>query len=179
MQTVPVIVLYGLSEIERRQLVLADNRIAANARWDMEMLRLELKDLSELTVDLRSRNRPRVMAAAPGFSPLLGGALDHMFGWRSEFAPSDEKLDLAHRRNFQGRGASASAGKCRDIISSIDHYLDRNRQIRGPAAVLSSALRRSSRGIKNPPCENTGDALSDCDHHRQEPHPRTVSDAVC
>jgi DHA1 family bicyclomycin/chloramphenicol resistance-like MFS transporter len=26
------------------------------------------------------------MAAAPGFSPLLGGALDQMFGWRSEFA---------------------------------------------------------------------------------------------
>jgi len=25
------------------------------------------------------------MAAAPGFSPLLGGALDHTFGWRSEF----------------------------------------------------------------------------------------------
>lgn len=26
-----------------------------------------------------------VMSAAPGFSPLLGGALDHSFGWRSEF----------------------------------------------------------------------------------------------
>src|SRR6266568_2099540 len=26
------------------------------------------------------------MAAAPGFSPLLGGALDHYLGWRSEFA---------------------------------------------------------------------------------------------
>jgi DHA1 family bicyclomycin/chloramphenicol resistance-like MFS transporter len=26
------------------------------------------------------------MAAAPGFSPLLGGALDHALGWRSEFA---------------------------------------------------------------------------------------------
>src|SRR3954470_15497812 len=25
------------------------------------------------------------MAAAPGFSPLLGGALDLLFGWRSEF----------------------------------------------------------------------------------------------
>src|SRR3954466_11140140 len=25
------------------------------------------------------------MAAAPGFSPLVGGALDHFFGWRSEF----------------------------------------------------------------------------------------------
>ena len=26
------------------------------------------------------------MAAAPGFSPLVGGALDHYFGWRSGFA---------------------------------------------------------------------------------------------
>ena len=26
------------------------------------------------------------MSVAPGFSPLLGGALDHTFGWRSEFA---------------------------------------------------------------------------------------------
>src|SRR5437660_5196493 len=25
------------------------------------------------------------MAAAPGFSPLVGGALDHFFGWRSAF----------------------------------------------------------------------------------------------
>jgi DHA1 family bicyclomycin/chloramphenicol resistance-like MFS transporter len=27
-----------------------------------------------------------VMSAGPGFAPLLGGALDHSFGWRSEFA---------------------------------------------------------------------------------------------
>jgi len=39
------------------------------------------------------------MAAAPGFSPLLGGALDHYFGWRSEFA-----LVAA----FAGLGALAS-----------------------------------------------------------------------
>jgi MFS transporter, DHA1 family, multidrug resistance protein len=26
------------------------------------------------------------MAAAPGFSPLVGGGLDHVFGWRSAFA---------------------------------------------------------------------------------------------
>lgn len=49
---VPVIVLRGLSEIERRQLVLADNRIALNAGWDAEMLRLELKDLTDLGADL-------------------------------------------------------------------------------------------------------------------------------
>src|SRR3990167_3063774 len=49
---VPVVVLRGLSELERRQLVLADNRIAMNAGWDLEMLGLELKDLSALGADL-------------------------------------------------------------------------------------------------------------------------------
>lgn len=49
---VPVIVIAGLSDIERRQLVLADNRIALNAGWDAEMLNLELADLSSLGVDL-------------------------------------------------------------------------------------------------------------------------------
>src|SRR6185437_4675743 len=49
---VPVIPLRGLSEVQRRQLVLADNRIALNAGWDTEMLKLELTDLSALGADL-------------------------------------------------------------------------------------------------------------------------------
>lgn len=49
---VPVIVLAGLTETQRRQLILADNRIALNAGWDLEMLHLELKDLSALGADL-------------------------------------------------------------------------------------------------------------------------------
>src|SRR5437763_15258152 len=49
---VPVIPLMGLSEVQRRQLILADNRIALNAGWDMEMLKLELTDLSALGADL-------------------------------------------------------------------------------------------------------------------------------
>jgi hypothetical protein len=43
---VPVIPLHGLTETQRRQLVLADNRIALNAGWDLDMLQLELRDLS-------------------------------------------------------------------------------------------------------------------------------------
>ena len=49
---VPVVVLKGLTELQRRQLVLADNRIALNAGWDAEMLSLELADLSGLGADL-------------------------------------------------------------------------------------------------------------------------------
>ena len=52
MPEVPVIALYGLTEVQQRQLMLADNRIALNAGWDLEMLHLELKDLSELGADL-------------------------------------------------------------------------------------------------------------------------------
>lgn len=50
--SVPAIRLVGLSEIQRRQLVLADNRIALNAGWDVDMLRLELQDLKALGADL-------------------------------------------------------------------------------------------------------------------------------
>jgi DNA modification methylase len=44
---VPVIVLDHLTESQRRALVLADNRLALNAGWDEEMLRVELAALEE------------------------------------------------------------------------------------------------------------------------------------
>src|SRR5450759_408842 len=49
---VPVVVLNGLTDPQRRQLMLADNRIALNAGWDLEMLNLELTDLTVLGADL-------------------------------------------------------------------------------------------------------------------------------
>jgi ParB-like chromosome segregation protein Spo0J len=49
---VPVIVLSGLTDLQRRQLMLADNRISMNAGWNLEMLHLELKDLAVLGADL-------------------------------------------------------------------------------------------------------------------------------
>src|SRR5712671_110096 len=33
---VPVIVLYGLTDVQRRSLILADNRIGLNAGWDLK-----------------------------------------------------------------------------------------------------------------------------------------------
>ena len=51
---VPVIELAGLSEPQKRALRLADNKIALNAGWDIEILKLELSDLSlpEFEIDL-------------------------------------------------------------------------------------------------------------------------------
>jgi ParB family chromosome partitioning protein len=52
MDQVPVIVLDHLTPEERRAYVLADNRLAENAGWDEELLRLEVGDLAELDFDL-------------------------------------------------------------------------------------------------------------------------------
>jgi hypothetical protein len=67
---VPVIPLRNLDDVERRQLMLADNRIALNAGWDAEMLMLELTDLGKLGTDLRilgfSEQELAVALGAPG-----------------------------------------------------------------------------------------------------------------
>jgi DNA modification methylase len=52
MAEVPVIRLEHLSEIQRRALVIADNKIAENAAWDEELLRLELEELRAEDFDL-------------------------------------------------------------------------------------------------------------------------------
>jgi DNA modification methylase len=44
---VPVIVLDHLSDSQRRALIIADNRLALNAGWDEEMLRVEIEALRE------------------------------------------------------------------------------------------------------------------------------------
>jgi len=51
---VPVVELAGLSEAQKKALRLADNKIALNAGWDIEILKLELAELSlpEFDMDL-------------------------------------------------------------------------------------------------------------------------------
>jgi len=52
MTEVPVLVLGHLTETQRRALVLADNRLALDAGWDEEMLKIELESLREDGFDL-------------------------------------------------------------------------------------------------------------------------------
>lgn len=76
MSEAPVIVLAGLSDTQRRQLVLADNRIALNAGWDVEILRLELQDLKSLGVDLKLLGFPEKELAAVLSGDPIGGLTD-------------------------------------------------------------------------------------------------------
>lgn len=51
---VPVIILDGLTEAQKKAYVIADNKLALNAGWDDELLKLEIETLQELdfNVDL-------------------------------------------------------------------------------------------------------------------------------
>lgn len=51
---VPVIILDGLTDAQKKAYVIADNKLALNAGWDDELLKLEIETLQELdfNVDL-------------------------------------------------------------------------------------------------------------------------------
>ena len=76
---VPVIELSGLSEAQKKALRLADNKIALNAGWDVEILKLELGDLAlpEFDIDL----------SLTGFSP---GEIDVVLSEAAD--PDDERI---------------------------------------------------------------------------------------
>jgi DNA modification methylase len=50
-EKIPAIRLRGLSEAKKRALVLADNKIAENAGWDVERLAIELPEVAELLIE--------------------------------------------------------------------------------------------------------------------------------
>jgi DNA modification methylase len=52
MVVVPCLRLAHLSEAQKRAYIIADNKLAENAGWDMDILRLELGELNEIGYDL-------------------------------------------------------------------------------------------------------------------------------
>src|ERR671917_2804969 len=52
MGEVPTIELVGLSDAQKRALRVADNKIALGAGWDLDLLKVELAELSTLNFDI-------------------------------------------------------------------------------------------------------------------------------
>lgn len=52
LETVPTIELSGLTEAQKKAYILADNKIALDAGWDEELLRLEFEELQGGAIDL-------------------------------------------------------------------------------------------------------------------------------
>jgi ParB-like chromosome segregation protein Spo0J len=69
---VPTIQLNGLNENQKRAYIIADNKLALNAGWDIEFLNLEIKDLQDAGFDLN----------------LMGFSAEEL----KEFAPNEDKI---------------------------------------------------------------------------------------
>jgi ParB-like chromosome segregation protein Spo0J len=102
---VPVMVAGGWSEAQKRAYVLADNKLALNAGWDNDLLKIELGDLQAFDFDLgligfsadeiagltfdrsgltdpnEAPEAPAIPVSAPGDVWLLG------IGWFAATAP--------------------------------------------------------------------------------------------
>lgn len=52
MATVPCIRLTELTEAQKKAYIIADNKLALNAGWDDEMLRIEIEELKDLDFDI-------------------------------------------------------------------------------------------------------------------------------
>ena len=51
-EQVPTITLVGLSDAQRKAYVIADNKLALNADWDFDLLKVEIEKLDELDFNL-------------------------------------------------------------------------------------------------------------------------------
>jgi DNA modification methylase len=92
MEDVPTIVLVGLSEVERKALVLADNRIAESSGWDADLLSLELAELEGVGLDL----------AITGFSDRELGELIKRDARGGQTHPDDAPAAPVQARSLQG-----------------------------------------------------------------------------
>ena len=52
MDEVPTITLEGLTEAEKKAYVIADNQLALNSGWDLDLLKVEIERLGELDFDI-------------------------------------------------------------------------------------------------------------------------------
>jgi ParB-like chromosome segregation protein Spo0J len=75
MTEVPAVVLAGLSESQQRLLRIADNKLALNASWNLDLLTAELKELRAEGVDLAVTGFD-ADELAELFGPMDEGVLD-------------------------------------------------------------------------------------------------------
>jgi DNA modification methylase len=81
LRTVPIIRLAGLTDVQRRALAIADNKLALNADWDFEILKSELRFL-EQTLDFN--------LSLTGFETI---ELDDLLAPDQQTAPSEQTDD--------------------------------------------------------------------------------------
>ena len=80
LEQVPTITLAGLSDAQRKAYVIADNKLALNAGWDLELLKIEIDELKDLDfdIDLLGFNADELADLIPEIETLADGKEDEV-----------------------------------------------------------------------------------------------------
>ena len=80
LEQVPTITLAGLSDAQRKAYVIADNKLALNAGWDLELLKVEIDELKDLDfdIDLLGFNADELADLIPEIETLADGKEDEV-----------------------------------------------------------------------------------------------------
>jgi len=112
LEEVPVVVLDHLSPAQKRAYVIADNKLALNAGWDVNLLNEEIQGLTELDFDIS----------------LLGFSDAEIEGLGADGWASDIEAIEKHEENFDGISAKIVVkldGTYRDeVVEAIRMYCD-------------------------------------------------------
>lgn len=107
MAEVPVIVLDHLTDAQKRALVIADNKLALNAGWDFDQLKVELQELGDFKFDLTllgfDMGELAAMLDQPDFAPGTEddqGKLDELVPKMVQCPHCGDEFDL--RQHGQG-----------------------------------------------------------------------------
>lgn len=112
MDSVPVIVLSGLTDEQKKAYRLADNRLPMNAGWDEDLLRMELSDLINADFDVSLTGfipteidelLTDVLPGTPGDSNIINDnarRLHHYFSLFPALIPCTSVLVVTFRRSI-------------------------------------------------------------------------------
>lgn len=114
MEKVPCVLVDYLSEAQKKAYIIADNKMALDAKWDEELLRIEIEELEGMDFDL----------SLTGFDV---SELDELFGSSDKKEIEDDKFDLTsalEKASFVERGDVWSVGRhtlmCGDATNKED-----------------------------------------------------------
>jgi len=105
MDTVPTIALEGFTEAQRKAYVIADNQLAMNSGWDLDVLKVEVDRLTELdfNMDLLGFDEDVLAELINTMEPNFDAATEEEQGQLDELDP--KWIDCPHcGKEFDMRG---------------------------------------------------------------------------
>ncbi|HIF5796800.1 TPA: ParB/Srx family N-terminal domain-containing protein [Vibrio parahaemolyticus] len=87
MKKVPVYILVGLTDAQKMAYVIADNKLAQNSKWDMDLLAVNINELvDDFEIDLLGFSESELEVILKDFK-------DQPFGYGDDHQPNQEKND--------------------------------------------------------------------------------------